>query len=59
MFVFQKIWRALLLCYLRFEIRYFALLPKNLCFAYEQVMFQNKSAQNLQRSLLAKINLSE
>ena len=27
MFVFRKIWRALLSCYLRFEIRTFALLP--------------------------------
>ena len=27
MFVFRKIWRALLSCYLRFEIRPFALLP--------------------------------
>ena len=29
MFVFRKIWRALLSCYLRFEIRTFALLPTN------------------------------
>ena len=29
MFVFRKIWRALLSCYLRFEIRPFALLPAN------------------------------
>ena len=27
MLVFQKIWRALFSCYLRFEIRPFALLP--------------------------------
>ena len=27
MFVFRKIWRALLSCYLSFEIRPFALLP--------------------------------
>ena len=27
MFVFQKVWRVLLSCYLRFEIRSFALLP--------------------------------
>ena len=29
MFVFRKTWRALLSCYLRFEIRPFALLPTN------------------------------
>ena len=29
MFVFRKIWRGLLSCYLRFEIRPFALLPTN------------------------------
>ena len=27
MFVFRKIWYALLSCYLRFEVRLFALLP--------------------------------
>ena len=27
MFVFRKVWRALLSCYLRFEIHPFALLP--------------------------------
>ena len=30
MFVCRKIWRALFSCYLRFEIRPFALLPTNL-----------------------------
>ena len=29
MFVFRKIWRAWFSCYLRFEIRPFALLPTN------------------------------
>ena len=29
MFVFWKIWRSLFSCYLRFEIRPFALLPTN------------------------------
>ena len=52
MFVFRKIWRALLSCYLRFEIHTFALLPTK-----QLILFQLIKEVNFMSSEKIRMNL--